>query len=77
MWVVWSSPDCLRDVPIPWETMPGREGPAGRAYGGAYIRAIRGNAYGEPGIPPREVKYLPGGLMNRERELGLDRRETG
>ena len=30
-----------------------------------------------PVIPPREVLDLSGGLMNRERELGLDRRETG
>ncbi len=73
-------------MPIPWETMPGEEGPAGRAHWGAYIQAMRGNAHSEPGIitvsmidsaslEPLAICLLV--QMNRERELSLDRRETG
>ena len=54
----------LRDVPTPRETVPGREGPAVRTVRGAY--------------EPQEE--MPGASLvrvNRERELGLDRRETG
>ena len=56
----------LRDVPTPRETEPGREGPAVQIARGAYMEAGGGNAPGEPGR-----------FVNRERELGLDRRETG
>ena len=53
----------LRDVPTPGETRPGGEGPAVWIRWGAWNRG--GNATGSP------VE------LNRERELGLDRRETG
>ena len=50
---VWAVSDLgresLRDVPIPRETVPGGEGPAVWIRRGAYRRAIRGNAEGEPG----------------------------
>ena len=56
--------DCLRYVPVPWETMFLGEGPA--AW-------IRGKAIGAREEMPSASLVLP----NRERELGLDRRETG
>ena len=54
----------LRYVPIPGETQPEPEGPADRMARGA-LEPWR-KCHGEPGVE-----------LNRERELGLDRRETG
>ena len=54
----------LRYVPIPGETQPKREGPAAPIAWGTF----------EPAEEMPRASLVP---MNRERELGLDRRETG
>jgi hypothetical protein len=58
----------LRDVPIPRETESGGEGPT------VWIHQRTLWSCGRKW--PRPVRY-PITKMNRERELGLDRRETG
>ena len=65
---------CLRDVPTPRETESECEGPAVWIIWRALIfEAIGGNACSKPG---KFLRYLLR-TVNRERELGLDRRETG
>lgn len=61
-----TAPGRLRDVPNPRETGPGREGPAAQIGRGAYSEPREQMPGSEPGTD-----------LNRERELGLDRRETG
>ena len=69
MWVALgggrgANPGCLRDVPAPRETESGREVPAVRID----WKAIEvWEEMPEPSLV----------AVNRERELGLDRRETG
>ena len=58
--------DCLRDVPTPRETVPG-----GR-------RACSPNSPGSVHTSREEEMPTASSVhVNRERELGLDRRETG
>ena len=70
------SPDRLRNVPNPRETEPTEGGPAVRTPAGAYIYEPWEEM---PRASPvsRERPLGLSGEVNRERELGLDRRETG
>jgi hypothetical protein len=70
VWAV-SQRDRLRDVPLPPETAPASEGPA------AWIS--RGAIETWEEMPESSLVELCGKAepWNRERELGLDRRETG
>ena len=89
VWVVsCAARDRLRDVPPPGESRPPAEGPVswtqfrgvvspdGRLYipsNDAVLTAgPAGDESGGRKCPPRRLVY-----GNRERELGLDRRETG
>jgi hypothetical protein len=66
VWVALGKPGRLRDVPAPRETEPVCEGPAVQINAGG-VGDHGGNALIESS----------GSHANRERELGLDRRETG
>jgi len=68
VWVVCR--DRLRDVPTPRETAPTRPRTSSPHRVGGN-RGCGGNAQPTPGVDHSC------GQVNRERELGLDRRETG
>ena len=81
MWAGLDDQARLRDVPNPWETVPEGEAPAvADPLGGEW--GMRGSrSEGRPGPAPassgRKFPERARYRMNRERELGLDRRETG
>ena len=84
VWVALpSAAGCLRDVPVPRETVPGGEGPAVWIFQGAsepreeMLGASPVVDHAERGWWRRSVVTFAWSRSNRERELGLDRRETG
>jgi hypothetical protein len=82
VWAALQHGGRLRDVPDPRETVPCAKDLQSGSLGWRYS-ARGGNAPGEPGRDHTiQGMFCSGsvslcGCSNRERELGLDRRETG